>query len=105
MALKNFGSKSKEKDNGQLQKKNIYIYISLVTRVELTLCSTDVSMVIHREGKSLAYGQVEKGYEEWVLKMHKSYDEEDALGEDEATVIFDSLDKKALCISPDCEGM
>ncbi|KAG5394332.1 hypothetical protein IGI04_024295, partial [Brassica rapa subsp. trilocularis] len=80
VALKNFGSKSKEKDN-------------------------DVSMVIHREGKSLAYGQVEKGYEEWVLKMHKSYDEEDALGEDEATVIFDSLDKKALCISPDCEAV
>ncbi|WZZ01082.1 hypothetical protein YC2023_073410 [Brassica napus] len=80
VALKNFGSKSKEKDN-------------------------DVSMVIHREGKSLAYGQVEKGYEEWVLKMHKSYDEEDALGEDEATVIFDSLDKKALCISPDCEAL
>ncbi|CAH8342528.1 unnamed protein product [Eruca vesicaria subsp. sativa] len=78
VALKNFGSKSKEKDN-----------------------STDVSMVIHKEGKSLTYGQVEQSYQDWVFKMHKSYDEEDALGEDEATVIFDSLDNKALCISPD----
>ncbi|KAF2534407.1 hypothetical protein F2Q70_00032420 [Brassica cretica] len=80
VALKNFGSKSKEKDNG-------------------------VSMVIHREGKSLNYGQVEQSYHDWVLKMHKSYDEEDAIGEDEATVIFDSLDKKALCISHDCEAV
>ncbi|KAF8089966.1 hypothetical protein N665_0493s0022 [Sinapis alba] len=69
VALKNFGSKSKEKGN-------------------------DISMVIHREGKSLTYGQVEQSYQDWVYKMHKSYDEEDALGEDEATVIFDSLDKK-----------
>ncbi|KAL0890595.1 hypothetical protein Bca101_014578 [Brassica carinata] len=80
VALKNFGSKSKEKDN-------------------------DVSMVIHREGKSLTYGQVEQSYHDWVLKMHKSYDEEDALGEDEATVVFDSLDKKSLCISSDCEAL
>ncbi|WZZ74934.1 hypothetical protein YC2023_086304 [Brassica napus] len=80
VALKNFGNKSKEKDN-------------------------DVSMVIHREGTSLTYGQVEQSYHDWVLKMHKSYDEEDAMGEDEATVIFDSLDKKALCISHDCEAV
>ena len=76
-----------------------------MTRVDLTLGSTDVSMVIHREGTSLTYGQVEQSYHDWVLKMHKSYDEEDAMGEDEATFIFDSLDKKALCISHDCEGM
>uniref|UniRef100_A0A0D3DD59 Histidine kinase/HSP90-like ATPase domain-containing protein n=1 Tax=Brassica oleracea var. oleracea TaxID=109376 RepID=A0A0D3DD59_BRAOL len=80
VALKNFGNKSKEKDN-------------------------DVSMVIHREGTSLTYGQVEQSYHDWVLKMHKSYDEEDAMGEDEATFIFDSLDKKALCISHDCEAV
>ncbi|KAJ0248647.1 hypothetical protein HA466_0157180 [Hirschfeldia incana] len=80
VALKNFGSKSKEKEN-------------------------DVSMVIHREGKSLTYGQVDQSYHDWVLKMHKSYDEEDALGEDEATVIFDSLANKALCISPDCQAV
>ncbi|KAJ4867401.1 gamma-irradiation and mitomycin c induced 1 [Raphanus sativus] len=80
VALKNFGIKSKEKDN-------------------------DVSMVIHREGKSLNYGQVEQSYQDWVRKMHKSYDEEDALGEDEATVIFDSLDNKALCISPGCQAV
>lgn len=76
-----------------------------MTRVDVTLGSTDVSMVIHREGKSLNYGQVEQSYQDWVRKMHKSYDEEDALGEDEATVIFDSLDNKALCISPGCQGI
>lgn len=61
--------------------------------------------MLHREGKALVFGQVEQDYQNWVLEMHKTYDEEDALGEDDAIVIFDSLDNKALCISPDCRGM
>ncbi|XP_019083924.1 PREDICTED: uncharacterized protein LOC104706733 isoform X4 [Camelina sativa] len=80
LALKNFGSKSKEKDN-------------------------DVSCVLHREGKTLVFGQVDQDYKAWVLEMHKTYDEEEASGEDDAVVIFDSLDNKALCISPDCEAV
>ena len=48
---------------------------------------------------------MERDYENWVMEMHKTYDEEDALGEDDAVIIFDSLDNKALCISPDCKGM
>lgn len=48
---------------------------------------------------------MEKGYEEWVFKMYKLYDEEDVLGEDEVIVIFDFLDKKVFCIFFDCEGM
>ncbi|XP_019097222.1 PREDICTED: uncharacterized protein LOC104770816 isoform X1 [Camelina sativa] len=80
LALKNFGSKSKEKDN-------------------------DVSFVLHREGKSLVLGQVDQDYKTWVLEMHKTYDEEEASGEDDAVVIFDSLNNKALRISPDCEAV
>lgn len=53
----------------------------------------------------MRYEEVEQGYKDWVLEMHKTYDAEDASGEDEAIIIFDSLDNKALCISPKCEGM
>lgn len=48
---------------------------------------------------------MERDYQNWVTEMHKTYDEEDASGEDDAIIIFDSLDNKALCISPDCKGM
>ncbi|CAH2044292.1 unnamed protein product [Thlaspi arvense] len=80
VALKSFGSRSKEKHN-------------------------DVSIEIHKEGERLRIGEVEQSYQEWVLKMHKSYDEENASGADEAIVVFESLDHKALCISPDCEAV
>ncbi|XP_023635760.1 uncharacterized protein LOC17884597 [Capsella rubella] len=80
LALKNFGTKSKEKDN--------------VVNIEL-----------HRGNKPLVLEQVGKDYESWVLEMHKTYDEEEASGEDDAVVIFDSLDNKVLCISPDCKAV
>lgn len=107
MAMKNFGSKSKEKDNGEFKISFAVMFCSSsgVTRMYLILCLSDVNIIIHRDGKSLGYEQVEQGYKDWVLKMHKTYDEEDASGEDDAIFIFDSLDNKALCISPDCKGM
>ncbi|KAG7551735.1 hypothetical protein ISN45_Aa06g023820 [Arabidopsis thaliana x Arabidopsis arenosa] len=80
LALKNFGSKSKEKDN-------------------------DVNIALHRKGEALVFGQVERDYQNWITEMHKTYDEEDASGEDDAIIILDSLDNKALCISPDCKAV
>ncbi|CAA7023351.1 unnamed protein product [Microthlaspi erraticum] len=80
VALRNFGSRSKEKDN-------------------------DVSILIHRVGILLSYAEVEQSYQEWVLNMHTSYDQEHASGEDDAIVIFHSLDNKSLGISPDCKAV
>ncbi|ESQ31967.1 hypothetical protein EUTSA_v10003513mg [Eutrema salsugineum] len=80
LVLKNFGSKLKEKD-------------------------TDVSIVIHKGGKCMNYVQLEQSFQAWVLDMHKSYDEEHASGEDDAIVICDSLDNKALGISLDCKAV
>lgn len=62
---------------------------------------TDVTIVIHREGKSLSYAHIEQTYQEWVLNMHNNHDEEAAAGEDEAVLIVGSLDKKALGILRD----
>ncbi|VVB17361.1 unnamed protein product [Arabis nemorensis] len=74
VALRNFGSK--EKDN-------------------------DVKIVVHREGKPLVQTQLEQKYQDWVMKMHDTHDEEATLGEDEPILIVGSLDKKALGILRD----
>jgi len=57
--------------------------------------------VIHREGKSVSYAHLEEKYQEWVLEMHNTHDEEAASGLDEAVLIVGSLDKKALGILRD----
>ncbi|XP_024006711.1 uncharacterized protein LOC18011562 isoform X2 [Eutrema salsugineum] len=62
---------------------------------------TDVKIVIHREGKTLGITQLEHTYQEWVMKMHDTHDEEATSGEDDAILIVGSLDKKALCILRD----
>ncbi|CAH2044294.1 unnamed protein product [Thlaspi arvense] len=77
VALKKFGSKFTEKD------------------------TTDVKTVIHREGKPLSIAHLEQTYQDWVMKMHDTHDEEATSGEDEATLIVESLDKKALGILRD----
>ncbi|ANM68491.1 gamma-irradiation and mitomycin c induced 1 [Arabidopsis thaliana] len=78
VALRNFGSKSTEKEKDD-----------------------DVNIVIHREGKSVSYAHLEEKYQEWVLEMHNTHDEEAASGLDEAVLIVGSLDKKALGILRD----
>ncbi|CAN8277312.1 unnamed protein product [Cochlearia groenlandica] len=77
-ALRNFGSKSVEKE-----KEN------------------DVDIVIHREEKSLSYAQLDHTYQEWVLNMHNVNDEEATSGDDDAVLIVGGLDKKGLCIIRD----
>lgn len=62
-------------------------------------CFADVKMVIHREGKSVT--QLEQNYQDWVMKMHDAHDEEATSGEDEAILVLESLDKKALGILRD----
>ncbi|KAG2240206.1 hypothetical protein Bca52824_090967 [Brassica carinata] len=76
VALRNFGSKQTDKDK-----------------------DTDVKMVIHREGKQVT--QLEQNYQDWVMKMHDAHDEEATSGEDEAILVLESLDKKALGILRD----
>lgn len=76
VALRNFGSKQTDKEK-----------------------DTDVKMVIHREGKPLT--QLEQNYQDWVMKMHDAHDEEATSGEDEAILVLESLDKKALGILRD----
>ncbi|CAH8342534.1 unnamed protein product [Eruca vesicaria subsp. sativa] len=78
VALRNFGSKSADKEK-----------------------DTDVKVVIHREGKQLNNTLVEQKYQDWVMKMHDTHDEEATSAEDEAILVLESLDKKALCISRD----
>ena len=56
-------------------------------------------MVIHREGKPVT--QLEQNYQDWVMKMHDAHDEEATSGEDEAILVLESLDKKALGILRD----
>lgn len=62
---------------------------------------TDVKIVVHREGKPLVQTQLEQKYQDWVMKMHDTHDEEATLGEDEPILIVGSLDKKALGILRD----
>lgn len=77
----------------------------LVTKIYFNLCVFKVvRMRIHRVGRLLSYEEVEQSYQEWVLNMHNCYDQEHASGEDDAIVIFHSLDNKSLGISPDCKG-
>ncbi|CAH8272083.1 unnamed protein product [Arabidopsis lyrata] len=78
VALRNFGSKSTEKEKDD-----------------------DVTIVTHREGKSVSYAHLDEKYQEWVLEMHNTHDEEAASGADEAVLIVGSLDKKALGILRD----
>lgn len=48
--------------------------------------------------------QLEKEYQEWIIKMHNQYDEEaDATAEDNPVIIVSPPNKKALGISK--EGM
>ncbi|XP_039056960.1 structural maintenance of chromosomes flexible hinge domain-containing protein GMI1-like isoform X2 [Hibiscus syriacus] len=76
IALKNFGSRPQDKEK-------------------------DVNVEIHRDEKQLTYLQLEREYMDWLLQMHRMYDEEIESGEDQPIIIVNPLNKKALGISSD----
>ncbi|XP_017973164.1 PREDICTED: uncharacterized protein LOC18605777 isoform X4 [Theobroma cacao] len=76
IALKNFGSRHVEKEK-------------------------DVDVEIYRGGKQLTFLQLEREYQDWLLLMHDSYDEEIVSGEDQPVLVVGPLNKKALGISSD----
>ncbi|XP_039016279.1 structural maintenance of chromosomes flexible hinge domain-containing protein GMI1-like [Hibiscus syriacus] len=76
IALKNFGSRPQDKEK-------------------------DVNVDIHRDGKQLTYLQLEREYLDWLLQMHRMYDEEIDCGEDQPIIVVSPLNKKALGISSD----
>ncbi|EOY23564.1 Gamma-irradiation and mitomycin c induced 1, putative isoform 1 [Theobroma cacao] len=76
IALKNFGSRHVEKEK-------------------------DVDVDIYRGGKQLTFLQLEREYQDWLLLMHDSYDEEIVSGEDQPVLVVGPLNKKALGISSD----
>lgn len=44
---------------------------------------------------------MEKQYQEWILQMHNTFDEESDCGEDEPIIILNPSNKKQLGISSD----
>ncbi|XP_058724701.1 structural maintenance of chromosomes flexible hinge domain-containing protein GMI1 isoform X2 [Vicia villosa] len=75
VALKNLGSKISDKE-------------------------TAVSVEISTGTKMVTPAQLEKEYQEWIIKMHNQYDEEaDATAEDNPVIIVSPPNKKALGIS------
>ncbi|XP_039057676.1 structural maintenance of chromosomes flexible hinge domain-containing protein GMI1-like [Hibiscus syriacus] len=74
IALKNFGSRPQDKEK-------------------------DVNVDIHRDGKQMTYMQLEREYLDWLLQMHRMYDEEIDCGEDQPIIVVSPLNKKALGIS------
>ncbi|KAI5394106.1 structural maintenance of chromosomes flexible hinge domain-containing protein GMI1 isoform X3 [Lathyrus oleraceus] len=76
VALKNLGSKISDKETAA------------------------VSVEISMDTKMLTPAQLEKEYQEWMIKMHNQYDEEaDATAEDNPVIIVSPPNKKALGIS------
>ncbi|XWS37991.1 hypothetical protein CRYUN_Cryun19dG0092200 [Craigia yunnanensis] len=61
----------------------------------------DVDVEIYRAGKKLTFLRLEKEYQDWLLQMHDSYDEEIESGEDQPVLVVSPLNKKALGISSD----
>ncbi|KAK7272945.1 hypothetical protein RIF29_13990 [Crotalaria pallida] len=76
MALKNFGSKTQNEEK-------------------------DIEVKILKDGKVLNPLQLEREYQDWILQMHDSYDEEVDSGEDQPVMIVSPANKKALGISSD----
>ncbi|KAM4068715.1 hypothetical protein ACB094_12G034100 [Castanea mollissima] len=78
-ALKNFGNKPLEKEK-EVKEVNVEIY---------------------RDGKLLTPLQLEREYQDWILQMHERYDEETDSGEDQAVLVVNPANKKALGVSSD----
>lgn len=87
IALKNFGSKSFEKEKNSGSKS-----------VEK---EKDITIEVHRSGRQINPSQLEKEYQNWILQMHDDHDEEINSGEDEPVLVISPLNKKELGISSD----
>ena len=61
----------------------------------------EVNVEIYRDGKLLTPLQMEREYQDWILQMHDRYDEETDSGEDQAVLVVNPANKKALAISSD----
>lgn len=61
----------------------------------------EVNVEIYRDGKLLTPLQMEREYQDWILQMHERYDEETDSGEDQAVLVVNPANKKALGISSD----
>lgn len=61
----------------------------------------EVNVEIYRDGKLLTPLQMEREYQDWILQMHEHYDEETDSGEDQAVLVVNPANKKALGISSD----
>lgn len=61
----------------------------------------EVNVEIYRDGKLLTPLQLEREYQDWILQMHERYDEETDSGEDQAVLVVNPANKKALGISSD----
>lgn len=59
----------------------------------------DVHIEIHKDGKELNLAKLEKLYEDWIISMHKQYDEEIVSGNDEPTFVVNPSYKQELRIS------
>ncbi|MCD7458064.1 hypothetical protein HAX54_037085 [Datura stramonium] len=76
IALRNFGNKPLDKENG--------------AHVE-----------IYKDGEKLTLLQLEKLYQDWMFQMHDRYDEEIDCGEDQPTFVIGPSHKKELGVSSD----
>lgn len=61
----------------------------------------EILVEIYRDGKLLIPLQVEKQYQEWILQMHDTYDQEIDCGGDQPLLIVGPSNKKKLGISSD----
>ncbi|XP_038685259.1 structural maintenance of chromosomes flexible hinge domain-containing protein GMI1-like isoform X1 [Tripterygium wilfordii] len=76
ITLKNFGSKSLEKQK-------------------------DVTLKIYRGGKMVTPSNLEREYQDWILQMHECYDQEIDSGEDQPVLVIGPANKKSFGISSD----
>ncbi|MCD7458066.1 hypothetical protein HAX54_037087 [Datura stramonium] len=80
IAIRNFGNKQSDKENGT---------------------TYDVLVEIYKDGEKLTLLKLEKLYQDWMFQMHDRYDKEIDCGEDQPTFVFGPSHKKELGISSD----
>ncbi|KAL5998925.1 hypothetical protein ACLOJK_009873 [Asimina triloba] len=62
---------------------------------------SDVIVKVQKDGKPLSFMQLEKEYQDWVVRMHEQYDQEMDCGEDQPVIVVNPCNKKELGISSD----
>ena len=71
----------------------------LFTLINIKFAGVDVK--VYRDGKLLSPSQVEKEYHDWILQMHKRYDEEVDHGEDQPVIVVSPGMGKEIGITSD----